>query len=171
MIHNLLPNPESVIFLQPVKKASPEEAKHIKMSSNNEISELDSQMDGSLNIDLVASPSDDFVEDFKTACATDQLSRVQQLLKHWQSLPNPNPPRPPSKPTVHLRSALHAATQQNRPSIVSYLLDEGFMVDFVAVSKAIKGKCTEILQLFIDHGWKINRIQGARMAPALSYDL
>jgi hypothetical protein len=138
------------------------------MSSNNDIIEPDSQMVRLLDAESVTSSSGDFVEELKSACAADQLSRVQQLLKQWQSLPNPSPPRPPSRPTVHLRSALHAAVRQNRSSIVSFLLDEGFMVDFDAVSIAIKEKFIEILQVFLDHGWNINKIQGASMAPALS---
>lgn len=143
----------------------------MNMSSNNEIFELDSQMDRLLDVESIVPSSSDFVEELKTACAHDELSQVRRLLKQWQSSPNPTPQRPLSKPTVHLRSALHTAIQKNRPFIVSFLLNEGFMIDFDAVSIAIKGRFLEILQLFIDHSWNINKIQGTSMAPALSYGL
>lgn len=113
----------------------------------------------------------DLIQKLKNASAAGQLSRVQCLLKKWRSLPNRKTTRDPSRAMVPLQSVLYAAVRKNRSSVVCFLLDEGFVLDFQSVAIAVKGRFVEILQVFLDYGWDINEIQGPRMAPALSYVL
>lgn len=124
------------------------------------------------NIDLHAVESelsfDSLLEDLKSACAAGQLFPVQQLMKQLQKAPRLNSSRSSSRRMVPLQPALHAATESCHPEIISFLLSKGLRCDVNIFSMAIKAKSTSCLQVFVDHGWKINRHLGASMAPPLS---
>ncbi|KAL8756165.1 MAG: hypothetical protein Q9199_003117 [Rusavskia elegans] len=48
------------------------------------------------------------------------------------------------------------------------LLEEGFFIGYEAVRAALANWSTAMLQVFLDHGWNINKTLGPSMAPALS---
>ena len=77
------------------------------------------------------------------ASADGRLEEVQKLYYQWERMEDP-------------RGALSAAIDNQHPVIVSYLLEQGLPIHRDDVSAAMKCGSTEILQVFLDHGWNIN---------------
>ena len=115
-----------------------------------------------------ASTYNGILETLVKACAEGHTVATRDCLAKWKDMAHPIPPRPRSRPTSRLQPALLAAIENDQPSTVSYLLDEGFILDIEAVEAALKIRSFAILQVFLDHGWKIDQKLGATMAPALS---
>lgn len=102
------------------------------------------------------------------ACAKGLVEEVRSYLAAWRNMADPVPPRPPRKPTLGLQPGLLAAVRHNQAEAVSFLLDEGFILEHEAVRIAISNQSIAVLQVFLDHGWKINRKVGGTMGPPLS---
>ncbi|KAL8913118.1 MAG: hypothetical protein Q9171_002012 [Xanthocarpia ochracea] len=125
---------------------------------------------------VVASVSDDtqttstnnILDPLREACAHGRTEEARELLTEWKNTANPVPRRPPKRPTVHLHPALLAAIQENHLATASMLLDEGFTISYEEVRAALTNRSTAMLQIFLSHGWNINRTLGPSMAPALT---
>ncbi|KAL9626473.1 MAG: hypothetical protein Q9204_007273 [Flavoplaca sp. TL-2023a] len=110
----------------------------------------------------------DILDSLQEACAHGRTEEAKEILDRWKNMSNPVPCRPPERPMVHLHPALHAAVRSGHLSTVSMLLDEGFRVSYQEVRPALANRSMAMLQVFLDHGWKINQILGPSVAPALT---
>ncbi|KAL8786470.1 MAG: hypothetical protein Q9213_002786 [Squamulea squamosa] len=117
------------------------------------------------------SSTDNVLDTLREACTNGQTEEARDCLNRWRSMEDPIPPRPPRKPTVHLQPALFAAVEKDHTATASLLLDEGFLVEHEAVRAALANRSTAMLQVFLDHGWNINKKLGPTMAPALTRTL
>ena len=98
------------------------------------------------------------------ACTSGQLERVKDIIEQWNSHQDSRgPKRLPHR-------ALHAAIENHRPSIVSVLCDQGLRPDYHSFKAALDLKSIEILQIFLNHKWNINRHLFHSMIPPLSYE-
>ena len=84
-------------------------------------------------------------------------------------MPEPAPERgDDAYPMYYLHPALEAAVIGNRIHVVSYLLDNEFRYHDPAITAAIRGSSTGSLELFLRHGWNINKCRRNSEPPPLS---
>lgn len=126
------------------------------------------EFDDPMNEDTQTTSAESVLDTLREACANGQTEEARECLRRWKNVENPVPRRPPKRPTVHLHPAMLAAVENDHPSTMSMLLDEGFFIGYEAVRAALTNRSTAMLQVFLDHGWNVNRTLGPIMAPALS---
>ncbi|KAL8835887.1 MAG: hypothetical protein Q9176_006660 [Flavoplaca citrina] len=125
----------------------------------------------SVSDDTRTTSTPNILDSLQEACAHGRTEEAKEILDRWKNMSNPVPCRPPERPMVHLHPALHAAVRSDHLSTVSMLLDEGFRISYQEVRPALANRSMAMLQVFLDHGWKINQILGPSMAPALTHVL
>ncbi|KAL8780446.1 MAG: hypothetical protein Q9213_006458 [Squamulea squamosa] len=101
-----------------------------------------------LNAFLNASP-ETIHETLISACAHGLNEAAKDCLDRLKDMSYKIPPPLPASYVTPMQPALQAAVKNDHSSTVSLLLDE-------------------VLQTFLDHGWKINKKLGPTMAPPLS---
>lgn len=70
--------------------------------------------------------------------------------------------------STDLQTALIRAGEYNHSTVVSYLLDQGVVIDQDVIMNAVSGTSEAVWQVLFDHGWDINS-NGCTGAPALKY--
>lgn len=68
----------------------------------------------------------------------------------------------------HLYGAMVGAIQLNKVYLVVELLRRGLPISPLDVLEAVKAKAKEVLTIFFNNGWDINKPMGAMSPPALA---
>ncbi|KAL8864765.1 MAG: hypothetical protein Q9198_009656, partial [Flavoplaca austrocitrina] len=108
-------------------------------------------------------PPTNILDSLQEACAHGRTEEAKEILDRWKNMSNPVP-----RMAHLLHPALQAAVRYDHLSTVSMMLDEGFRVSYQEVRPALANRSMAMLQVFLDHGWKINQILGPSVAPALT---
>ncbi|KAL8990733.1 MAG: hypothetical protein Q9169_008049 [Polycauliona sp. 2 TL-2023] len=126
------------------------------------------EIDNAVHEDTRTTPDENILDTLREACANGRTNEARECLRRWKKMENPVPSRPPKRPTAHLHPALIAAVEHDHVSTASMLLERKFILSYKPVLAALKNRSTAMLQVFLDHGWNINKTLGPCMAPALS---
>ncbi|KAB8356452.1 hypothetical protein FH972_024035 [Carpinus fangiana] len=70
---------------------------------------------------------------------------------------------------VSCTAALADAVQGNHVSVAAILLEHGLKLQTSHLRTAVQGRRFEMLQMFLGHGWEINRPLGKSTPPALDH--
>ncbi|KAF2810562.1 ankyrin [Mytilinidion resinicola] len=102
------------------------------------------------------------------ACKGDleEVKKQVQRLLHDPRPPEPQPPQP-----KWLAQSLLIAMQKPNIEMVQFLLDENVADPHSVAEAAVRGRGWEVLELFLQYGWDINRPQGRNEPPLLSIPL
>lgn len=92
-----------------------------------------------------------------SASVAGNVQEVQAIIDRWRRDYGTFKSTPFEVEHMTFQEALHVAIENRQPSAVSCLLDQGFPIDFRAVELAVHIRSTIILQIFLDHGWDINK--------------
>ena len=116
-----------------------------------------------------ASAGNDLLKRLVVAAGNGDLEVVTDVLAEWRAMPEPAPKREDDVyPMYHLHPALEAAVIGNRIHVVSYLLDNEFRCRDPSITAAIRGPSIGSLELFLRHGWNINKCRRNSEQPPLS---
>lgn len=97
------------------------------------------------------------------ACVSGDFNSIQTFfesyLTNWS----------PEKHGLHeFWPVLLTAVSYDRPHIVSYLLDLGLPLVSIHVERATSTKSTAIFDVFLQHGWNINKQRSETQPPTLA---
>ena len=97
---------------------------------------------------------------FDEACRNGDLDHLHRLHSTWLSTQRPHPE------TGHvlspfLRAASVAACENNHPACLAYILSQGLEIHDRIIKIAIELKSTELLDVLLRHGWRINEPEDA----------
>lgn len=73
------------------------------------------------------------------------------------------------EPTLAQRPALEAAAREDRLEVITYLLEQGFVITDTVVKNAIGAQSIAALELFLKHGWDINTRWRHYKMPSIWY--
>ncbi len=91
------------------------------------------------------------------------LGKVQGYLESYLRVSqNPKP--------YEFEPVLNEAIRWNRPEIIAYLLSNGVPLEKVHCYRATEVKSAAVYEVFLQHGWDINRPLDIYEPPALGYD-
>ncbi len=135
---------------------------------NGHLEDMPTTIVDSVSDNTQTTSTNNILDPLREACAHGRTEEARKLLTEWKNNPNPVPRRPPKRPTVLLHPALLAAVQENHLATASMLLDEGFLISYEEVRAALTNRSTAMLEVFLNHGWNINRTLGPSMAPGLT---
>ena len=108
-----------------------------------------------------------FLPRFVLASAAGHLSHVQALIDEWRSMSESE--RASLDSIYALQPALTAAVKGNQIPVVSYLLSQNMPPDDDAIVAAIEASSEASLELFLSHGWDINKYAMTGAPPHLGY--
>ena len=111
----------------------------------------------------------ELTERLVAAASAGNLDAVRNILTEWEAMDEPIPERGDDEhPMYPLNPALAAAAGGTHLHVVSYLLENAFRPDDAAIRAAIGGASTGALDLFLQHGWDINKPERIGRPPPLS---
>jgi len=107
--------------------------------------------------------SSDLLRQLSEASSTGDLEKAKIIFQQWQDIDHGS-----QNPLELLQPALYLAASGKQALTASYLLDQGLYIDKVAVNAAVSAKATDVLEVYLDHGWDINKSLGLGGGPGLT---
>jgi len=112
---------------------------------------------------------DPTLERLVSASSSGNLPSVEATFEEWKSSQDPVARASSQAPNYAMQPALEAAALKSHLDIIAYFLAEGFHITEEVVRNAIRAPSIAALELFLDHGWHINRRRPRCRQPAIRY--
>jgi len=109
--------------------------------------------------------SDSEIKRMIDEAASGHLLAVHAIYSQW--LIRQRPDLSGSIFSQNLHPALVEAVRNNHVSVVTYLLSRGLKLNSGLVEIGMINRSTEMLQVFLDHGWDINKPRERSLPPPL----
>lgn len=120
-------------------------------------------------MDSKPSIPDSTVEQLVSVSSSGDLPKVQAIFQEWKSAQDPGTAASLREPSHALQPALEAAAYTNQLDVITYFLEQGFVITDTVVTNAIRAQSTPALELFLEHGWDINTRWRHYKMPSIWY--